>query len=425
MPFAEYYHRAAALDRDDRLSGLRAAFHLPPGQVYLDGNSLGPLSVPAEKALVRVLREWRELGVSGWLGGDPPWFGMAEAAAARVARLVGAAAEEVTVANSTTVNLHQLLATLFTPVPGRDSIVMDAGAFPSDLYAVRSHLSLRGLDPGRCLRLVAPKPRGLLDEAALMSALRSDVALAVFPSVVYTTGQLLPLAQLAAVAHARGVLLGLDLSHSIGLMPHALGDWGVDFAFWCHYKYLNAGPGAIGGLFINRAHFGRSPGLGGWFGSRKERQFDMAPVQEPAEGAGSLQIGTPPILSLAPLLGSLELTEHAALEAIRAKSLALTGFIRELFERFIEAHGVELVTPRPSNCRGGHLAFRHPAASQICAALRREGVVPDFRPPDLIRIAPGPLYTRFHDCVEAMNRFHFIIVNERYLDLPTGRELVA
>ncbi len=260
--------------------------------------------------------------IGGWIDGEPAWFTLAEGLGRSMAGLVGADDGEVVVANSTTVNLHQLLATLYGPARGRARILADALSFPTDLYAIESHLRLRGLDPATHLVLVDSADGRTLSEGAIVAALTDEVALAVLPTVAYRSGQLLDVARIAAEGRARGVVVAFDASHSVGVVPHALSAWGVDCAFWCSYKYLNGGPGAVGALYLNRRHFGAAPGLAGWFGGRKDRQFAMAHRFEPAAEAGALQIGTPPILAMAPLIGALETIREAGIGAIRAKSLA-------------------------------------------------------------------------------------------------------
>jgi kynureninase len=239
IAFDPSVERAHALDEADPLRGLRARFHLPPGKIYLDGNSLGCLSADAEASVLRILAEWKTGAIDGWLAGDPAWFTFVERLAASVAPLIGAMPAEVTIANSTTVNLHQLLATLYRPdKTARTKILAFAGEFPSDLYAIRSHLRLRGRDPAQHLVLAAPDDAaGLIDENALARRLGENSALqmAVLPAVVYSTGQLLDLELLTAAARDSGVRIGFDLSHSIGVVPHRLAAAGVDFAFWCHY----------------------------------------------------------------------------------------------------------------------------------------------------------------------------------------------
>jgi kynureninase len=220
---------------------------------------------------------------------------------------------------------------------------------------------------------------------------------------------LLDLAMITREAHARGILIGWDCSHSIGAVPHALAANGADFAFWCHYKYLNAGPGATGGLFLHRRHHGRKPGLAGWWGVRPDRRFDLAAQHEPAADATALHIGTPNIFSLAPLLGSLEILAEAGLPALRAKSLAQTSLLMELADRDLTAFGCTVVTPRGETLRGGHVALAHPDAWRICQALKAAGVVPDFRRPDIIRLAPAPLYTTFAECAAAITALQTIL----------------
>ncbi|MDB6166769.1 MAG: Kynureninase, partial [Lacunisphaera sp.] len=401
----------------------------------------GPLSRRAEAHLQRLLNEWRTLGIGGWTDGSPPWLTLSETIAAQLAPLVGAAPDEVLMTGSTTVNLHQLLATLFdpemeagpfVPQPGcgangpaskRNVIVADELNFPSDLHALQSHLRQRGLDPVQHLRLVPSQDGRTLRTADILAALQPDVQLVMLPAVVFTSGQLLDLAALTREAHARGILIGFDCSHSIGVAPHAFDRDGVDFAFWCSYKYLNAGPGAVGGLYLNRRHFGRAPGLAGWWGVRQDRRFAMSAQHEPAPDASALHIGTPHLLSLAPLAGSLELiAEAGGVAALRAKSLALTGYLMELVAELPE---FGLANPRADAERGGHVALVHADAWRICAALKAVGVVPDFRPPDIIRLAPAPLYTRFADCAEAVSRLQEIMRTKDHEKFPTHRPPVT
>ena len=402
----------------DPFARARSEFYFPEGRIYLDGNSLGLLSRRAEASTLRALDEWKRRAIGGWLDADPPWFTLAETLGATMAGLVGAEPEAVVLANSTTVNLHQFLATLYRPEGARIRILADALAFPSDIHAIESHLRLRGLDPATDLVLVASDDGRTLSEDAIERAMTDEVALAVLPSVVYRSGQLLDLARLAEAGRRRGIVVGFDLAHSVGAVPHRLDDWGVDFAFWCSYKYLNGGPGAVGALYLNRRHFGRSPGLAGWFGSRKDRQFAMSHRLEPAEGAGGLQIGTPPILGMAPLVGSLELIGEVGIDAIRARSLTLTTFLRGLVETELEGHGFGFATPIEDHRRGGHLAITHPEASRISRALIEAGVIPDHRPPDIIRLAPVALYTSFEDCREAVARLKAIMDRRSFGAFP-------
>jgi kynureninase len=416
---------ARRLDEQDDLAAFRRCFHLPPGKIYLDGNSLGPLSVQAERAVLRVLEEWKSLGIAGWMEASPPWFTAAEEAGRLLAPLVGAGADEVLVANSTTVNLHQLLATLYQPQGKRVRLLADELAFPTDLYALQSHLRLRDRDPRADLVRVRSRDSLTLAEQDIADALTEEVALAVLPSVVYTSGQLLDVAWLTRQAHARGVLVGFDCSHSVGAVPHALDAWGVDFAFWCSYKYLNSGPGGVGCLYLNRRHFGRAPGLAGWFGCRKERQFDMAPDFDPAPDAGALHIGTPHILSLAPLLATLQTVRDVGIERLRARSLRLTAFLIETAEAELAEYGFTTATPRDDGRRGGHVALIHPEAPRVCQALKEAGVVADHRPPNIVRLAPAALYNTFGDCCAAVARLKAIMDGRAYERYPARRPLVS
>ena len=403
----------------DPWARLRAEFYLPPDHIYLDGNSLGLLSRRAEHQLAQVMADWRRLGVSGWTDADPAWLDWTGRVATQVAPLLGAAPDEVAVTGQTTVNLHQLLATLYEPTAPRRTILADPLNFASDLHALESHLRLRGLDPALHLKL-APSRDGLtLRTEDLVAAMTPEVQLVLLPAVLYASGQLLDLEKLTRAAQARGILIGFDCSHSIGAVPHDFGRIAPDFACWCHYKYLNAGPGAIGGLYLNRRHFHRAPGLAGWWGVRADRRFAMHATHEPAAGAAGLHIGTPSLLALAPLAGALELiAEAGGIRALRARSLALTALLRTEIERELSPYGFTVATPRPDSERGGHLALAHPDAWRICQALKAAGVVPDFRPPNLIRLAPAPLYNTEDECRAAVARLRLIMTDRRHESHP-------
>ena len=424
MAASDFEQRAREEDAKDELARFRDLFYCAPGVIYLDGNSLGLLSRPAEAAALRVLDEWKTQAIAGWTEAKPGWFLLADELSRQVAPLVGAAADEILVANSTTVNLHQLLATLYDPTLPRKTILADALNFSSDLYALRSHLSLRGVDAETNLRLL-PSADGLtLSEDDLIAALTDDVQIAVFPSVLYRSGQRLDMARIAKAARERDIVIGFDCAHSIGAMPHELDAWGVDFAFWCHYKYLNSGPGSAAGLYLNRRHFGKAPGLAGWFSNRKTTQFDMEQTLDAAPDANALHIGTPNILSMAPLSGSLEIVAAAGIANIRAKSLRLTAFLMELADAELAAFGFTVGTPREAERRGGHVALLRPDAAAISRALRQANVVPDYRPPNIIRLAPAPLYNSFADCLEAVRRLKQIMESKSYADDAPERGLV-
>ncbi|CAN5638943.1 kynureninase [soil metagenome] len=398
---------AEQLDAADPLAHFRGRFYIREDQIYLDGNSLGLMSRDAEQTLMAVLEKWKTGGIGGWLEGYSPWFTMAETLSARVAKLVGAQEDEVAIANSMTINLHQLLATVYKPDARRRKVLIDAHSFPTDRYALRSHLRLRGVDPDENIVIAPTGDSRFLDEADLEKALANpELQMALFPSVVYTTGQLLDLGRLCRAARKHGVVVGIDMSHSVGVMPHALDDWGADFAGWGHYKFMNAGPGSVAGLFINRRHFaadGRvDAGLAGWWSVHKESMFEMSDEFFPGIGASALQIGTPAVLSMAPIDGALQPIEEAGLQAIRAKSVAMTEFIIDASDAELAELGFRIGTPREAKRRGGHVSLIHEDAQAMCLGLRAQGVIPDFRKPDIVRFAPSPLYNTFSECWEAL-----------------------
>jgi kynureninase len=398
-----------ALDGKDALAPLKKLFRLSAGVRYFNGNSLGLLSEPAERAVRDVLDVWQSIGVDGWFTGPRAWLGMMDKVSAQIAPLIGADPQEVTTANSTTVNLHQLLATLYRPTGTKRKILVDETIFCSDLYAIQSHLQLRGLDPIGDLIIVPTVDGVLLSEETLIQNLTHDVAYAVLPSVVYHTGQLLDMQRLIEAARERDIIIGFDCSHSVGCVPHELSRWGADFAFWGGYKYLNGGPGAVGGLYLNRRHFGRAPGLAGWFGCTKDRFLEMNLEFDPARDAEALQISTPFILSMAPLLGSLSIISQAGIDAIRAKSLQLNRLLMDLVDARLPHRGVSLITPREDHRRGGHVALAHPQAEAICRMLHERQVIADYRKPDILRLCPSPLYTSFEDCFDVIEQLVSIL----------------
>jgi kynureninase len=421
---------SAALARDaaDSLAHFREHFFVPPGVIYLDGNSLGLLSREAEEETLRALQQWKELAIDGWLAADPPWFTLGEELGALTAPLLGAEPESVIVTGSTTVNQHALLASFYQPYGTCRKIVATELDFPSDIYAIQSQIALHGGDPADDLVRVTSRDGRTIDEDDIIAALTDEVALAILPAVLYRSGQLLDMPRLAAAARERGILLGFDCAHSAGAVPHQFDAWGVDFAFWCSYKYLNAGPGATGGLYVNRKHWQTGPGLAGWWGSHKERQFDMRHQFEGAESAGAWQISTPSLLATAPLRGALRLFHRAGLETLRAKSLAQTAYLADLLSASgltAAPYDFTLGTPAAPEQRGGHLAVEHPEASRISRTLRARGILPDFRAPNVIRLAPVPFSTTYQELWQTAQALREIIDTGAHLQLAAGRELVA
>ncbi|WP_395143475.1 kynureninase [Armatimonas sp.] len=374
--------------------------------IYLDGNSLGLCTEEAQKAVLRTLAEWRELAIHGWTEGTHPWLFLAERTGAQLARLIGAQAQSVVATGSITVNLHQLLATLYD---GKGMVLIEQGAFPTDRYAIQSQLRLRGLSVGEVLEAV------IADEESIEAAFATrKFSCAVLPSVVYTTGRLLDIPRLTSAALRNDVVLLWDLAHSIGIVPHQLDAWGCDAAFWCGYKWLAAGPGSVGGLYLNPRHHDKTPGIQGWFGSRKDALFTNDDTLQPADGAARLQLGTPHLLSLAPLEATAKVLAEYGIERLRAESLALT----RLLSTEAENAGFVVVTPREDAQRGGHITIQHPKAAVLCRALRRHNVIPDHRPPDLIRFAPHPLYTSEDDCQKTIALLAALARGEEFDDGP-------
>lgn len=406
---AQARDRSAPLDLADR-------FELPDAR-YLDGNSLGPLSDAAEAAVEQVLEEWRELGIRAWTEADPPWFHYGEQLGERLAPLVGAGADEVVAANSTTVNIHTLVGTFLDRCAreGRGrSVLVNELDFPTDHYAIRGQLRTRGLDPDDHLVVVESRDGRIIDEADVEAALEAnpDVGIVFLPSAFYRSGQLLDLERLTAAAHAHDAYAGFDLAHSIGLVPHELSRHGVDFAVWCTYKYLNAGPGSIGGLYVDRAYHGEAPALPGWWGHEKETQFEMRLTYTPADSAGAWQIGTVPVLSAAPLLGVLDLVEAAGIDRLRERSVALTEYLIYLVDERLPECAVG--SPREPDRRGGHVAVEHPEGYRVSEALKDRGVVVDFRPPNVVRLCPSPYYVGFEDVYDAVEVLREVLDEAAY-----------
>lgn len=397
---------------------LRAEFHLPPDQIYLDGNSLGLLSRPAEASLHAAIAAWKQHGIGGWEAGG--WIDLPERLGARLSPLLGTDVASIALTAQTTNNLHQLLATLYdSSDAARPAILVDALNFASDHHAISSHLALRGRDPGIHLKQIESADGHTLITADIIAGMTPEVQMVILPSVLYVSGQLLDMAAISQAARDRNVIIGWDLSHSVGALPHALDDIGADFAFWCNYKYLNAGPGAMGGLYLNPRHHERAPGMAGWWGVQPEVRFNLATRHHPAKGAARLQIGTPSILSVAPLAGSLDLFEAAGgIEAVRERSLELTALLLDRILRDLIPLGFTLITPPAPAERGGHLAMAHPAAGQICPALRDRGVIPDYRHPGVLRLSPNAFYTSPSEIDEAVDRLIAIMHTRHYENWP-------
>ncbi|HET7579499.1 MAG TPA: kynureninase [Bacillales bacterium] len=416
---------AKQMDNQDELARFKNEFYIPENTLYMDGNSLGLLSKKAEQSVADIMDNWKTHAIDGWTKGKHPWYFMAEQLAEQTSPLIGALPKEVIVTNSTTVNLHQLVSTFYHPEGNRTKVLADELNFPSDIYALKSQLTVHGYDHEKHLVQVKSRDRRTLAEEDIISAMRDDIALIVLPAVLYRSGQLLDIQKLAKAAHERGILIGIDACHSIGAVPHQFHDDGVDFAFWCNYKYLNNGPGGTAGLFVHEKHLGTNPGLAGWFGSEKDKQFDMEHEFTPAETAGAYQIGTPHILSMAPLIGSLDLFRDAGIHNLRRKSLKLTAYLMELVREELADMDFTIGNPIKDEKRGGHVCLEHPEAARICKALKKNGVIPDFRSPNVIRLAPVAMYTSFTDVWETVRILKEIMTYKQYEQFKNERDIIA
>ncbi len=402
---------AEVLDRDDPLAALRGEFHIPEHDgreaVYLCGNSLGLQPVAAAGLLAEELEDWQRLGVEGHFRGRRPWVDYHRQFAHGLARLTGAGPGETAAMNTLTVNLHLLMVSFYRPSADRWRLLIEKPAFPSDRYAAESQVRFHGLDPADALIEVGPrKGESWIREEDVLAAIDEygdTLALVLLPGVQYYSGQVFDMAGITAAARARGCRVGWDLAHAIGNVPLALHDWGCDFATWCSYKYLNGGPGAVSGIFVHARHARDDdlPRFAGWWGHDRASRFEMGPDFRPMPGAEGWQLSNPPILSLTPLLASLDLFGRAGMAALRSKSERLTAFLEASLNHRL-AGAVRILTPPEPGRRGCQLSLALRAGRErgreVFAGLSAAGVVCDWREPDVIRVAPVPLYNRYADC---------------------------
>ncbi|MCE9672210.1 kynureninase [Myxococcus stipitatus] len=399
---------ARRADAEDPLRAFRESFHFPLAAdgspaVYLAGNSLGLQPRSAARYVQEELEDWARFGVEGHHHARHPWLHYHELVTQQAARLVGAQPVEVVVMNTLTVNLHLMMVSFYRPTRERFKLLVEGGAFPSDQYAVASQARFHGYDPREAILELKPREgeQTLRDEDILATLDRHghEVALVLLGSVNYLTGQAFDLAGITRAAHAKGCLVGFDLAHGAGNLRLRLHDDGPDFAVWCSYKYLNGGPGSLGGVFVHERH-ARAQGLPrfeGWWGHDKQTRFQMGPRFDGMEGAEGWQLSNPPILQLAALRASFELFDQAGMDALRAKSERLTGYLEFLLDRLPPGF-VRITTPRAPKQRGAQLSLRFQGDAQaMLKRLSDAGIICDFRQPDIIRAAPAPLYNSFSD----------------------------
>lgn len=395
---------AAELDAADPLAPIRDQFEVPDG-IYLVGNSLGAMPSATREYLAEELDRWAALGADGHFTGGLAWKDYHALLTAQLGTLVGAEADEVVAMNALTVNLHLLMVSFYRPTPERHKILIERGAFPSDHFAAESQIRQRGHDPADSLVIVGPRPgEETLRRDDLLAAIAEhgqELALVLLPGVQYYTGQVLPMADLTAAAHDVGALIGFDLAHAAGNIVLHLHDWQVDFASWCTYKYLNAGPGSVAAAFVHRRHVDDQslPKFLGWWGTDAATRFEMATEFRPIPTVESWQLSNAPVLSMAALRASLDIVDRAGgIGALRAKSERQIEFLDRRLAETLSGR-VESITPAPLAERGCQFALRmlHDDGKRVIEELQRAGVFCDWREPDVIRAAPVPLYNSFDD----------------------------
>lgn len=415
---------AQRMDTEDVLAKYKDRFYKLKDTIYMDGNSLGLMSKDAEESLNAAIEAWKNGGIDLW--GKYDYFLYQDRLGAMLAPLINVDADEVTVTNSTTMNIHQGIATFYTPTPSKNKILVDDLNFPTDRYAVDSEVRIHGYDPKECVKVVKSRDGEFIYEDDFIDAMMDDVCLILLPSALYRSAQLIDMKKITDAAHKKGIYVGFDLCHSIGAVPHDFKEIQPDFAIWCNYKYLNGGPGAIAGMYLNKKHFRLAPGLQGWHGNRKDTQFDLKQEFEHAEYAGGLMTGTQPILSMAPLEGSLKMVAEAGLENIREKSLKITAYLMNLIDEKLSPYGFSVGNKRDDDLRTGHVALVHPTeAIRINACMKDRGILPDFRFPDVIRLAPVPLYTSYSEVYDMIDIILDIMQTKDYENYENKRGTVA
>ncbi len=399
---------ANRMDLADPIAHFRDRFFMPRGpdgaeQVYFTGNSLGLQPKTVRGYVEQELADWEKFAVEGHMQAKNPWLPYHEFLTEQMARVIGAKPIETVVMNSLTVNLHLLLVSFYRPVGDRRKIVIEKGAFPSDQYAVSSQMKFRGLEPADCLIELSPREgeTTLRTEDIIETIEREGdkIALVMLGGVNYYTGQAFEMREITDAGHKVGAIVGFDLAHAAGNLELKIHEWGVDFAAWCSYKYLNAGPGAVGGAFVHERHADceNLVRFAGWWGHDKATRFLMGPEFHAIPGAEGWQVSNPPILQMAALRASLEIFDEAGMSALREKSVRLTGYLETLIDE-IGNDRISVITPTDPAERGCQLSIRVKDADKgLFEAITSRGVVADWRVPDVIRVAPVPLYNTFGD----------------------------
>ena len=425
MNYKDNIDFAKQMDQDDPLKSFRDKFYIPKQEngdtcIYLCGNSLGLQAKQTKEALEQELEDWKNYGVEGHFHAKNPWMPYHEFLTQAMANVVGAKPIEVVVMNTLTVNLHLMMVSFYKPSGNRTKILIEADAFPSDKYAAESQIRFHGLEPSECLIELKARPGEVcLREEDIQTTIEQqgrDIALVMLGNTNYYTGQYLNMKNITAWGHAQGCKVGFDCAHGAGNHPLNLHEAGCDFAVWCTYKYLNSGPGSLGGVFVHERHAtAELPRFEGWWGHNKETRFKMRDGFEPIPGVEAWQLSNPPILSMAAIWASLRIFEEAGMQRLREKALLLTGYLEYLVQE-IGDEFIKIITPSDPEARGCQLSIQVKNANKtLYDKISKKGVIADWREPDVIRVAPVPMYNSFTDV------FMFAsILKEQIEALPNG-----
>jgi kynureninase len=408
IAFEPHLEFALNLDRNDPLAKYRTAFHIPKDEqgndwLYFTGNSLGLQPKTTKSAIEQELNDWANLGVEGHFEAKNPWMPYHEFLTESMAKIMGAKPIEIVVMNTLTTNLHLLMVSFYNPTKKRHKILIESDAFPSDRYAVQTQLEFHGYDTNECLIEWTPRTDEKLlrteDLEQILETQGEEIALLLIGGVNYYTGQYLDLKKIAALGHAKGCKVGIDLAHGAGNIQPELHDSGIDFAAWCTYKYLNAGPGSLGGVFVHEryAHDKTLKRFAGWWSQNKATRFNMRQPLDITPGAEGWQLSNPPILSMAAIKAALDLFNEVGMNKLRQKSIKLTGYLEFLIKGLNHAQ-IEIITPSDPNQRGCQLSIQVKNANKdLHKKLTEQHVITDWREPDVIRCAPVPFYNSFED----------------------------
>ena len=408
MKFQNDINFAKRLDQDDPLASFRSKYHIPVREngeehIYLCGNSLGLQPKSTGEAIQQELEDWKKYGVEGHFQAKNPWMPYHEFLTEAMAEVVGAKPIEVVVMNTLTVNLHLMMVSFYKPVGNRNKILISSNAFPSDRYAVASQIKFHGLDPNKCMMVLEPRENEEChreeDLQFIIESQGEDIALILLGNTNYYTGQYYDMKKISSWGHEKGCMVGFDCAHGAGNVPLALHDSNCDFAVWCSYKYLNSGPGSLGGVFIHERHANNQDlsRFEGWWGHKKDTRFKMRDDFQAIPGVEAWQLSNPPILSMAAIWSSLKIFKEANMVELRKKAITLTRYLEFLVMQLSD-EVVHIITPEDPAQRGSQLSIQVKNADKtLYERITKEGVIADWREPDVIRVAPVPLYNSYTD----------------------------